>query len=280
MKLLFLLLVALSLTRGLDSEAEGEGEEGMRKKRSGGTINDLFTHEETVFRSEEYVKLKDRIKLGIDNVEELFQRVRKRLQKQVESTMERGVNVVPVTTYEKIRNNGGRLPEGVAEKVRRRGVVVVRDTIPREEIETMVADLLKYMYDNGAFPTSGKNQTVYEVYWSKAQMSARQHPRMSAVQKALLQLWHAKEKGVDVDLDRPAMYIDRLRIRPPGDTKFTLPPHVDGGGVERWKDDNYRAVFRRILDGDVDGYDPWEVDHRVVANMNDFGYENGCTFFR
>ena len=30
----------------------------------------------------------------------------------------------------------------------------------------------------------------------------------------------------------------------------------------------------------MDDYDPFEVDYRVVANMNDFGYENGCTFFR
>ena len=29
-----------------------------------------------------------------------------------------------------------------------------------------------------------------------------------------------------------------------GDSAFTLPPHIDGGGVERWKDDNYRKVYR------------------------------------
>lgn len=45
---------------------------------------------------------------------------------------------------------------------------------------------------------------------------------------------------VDVDLEKPAMYVDRLRMRPPGDSLFTLPPHADGGGIERWKDDNYR----------------------------------------
>ena len=71
-----------------------------------------------------------------------------------------------------------------------------------------------------------------------------------------------------------------MRLRPPGDAKFTLPPHVDGGGVERWKDGAYRTVYRKLLEGDLDSYDPFEVDYRVVANMNEFGYANGCTFFR
>ena len=33
---------------------------------------------------------------------------------------ERGNDVVPVTSYAKIAANGGRIPEGVADKVRKR----------------------------------------------------------------------------------------------------------------------------------------------------------------
>lgn len=41
-------------------------------------------------------------------------------------------------------------------------------------------------------------------------MKARQHPNMYAVQKAMLSLWHTNENNaVDVDLTKPAMYIDR-----------------------------------------------------------------------
>ena len=57
---------------------------------------------------------------------------------------------------------------------------------------------------------------MYEIYWSKAQQRTRQHPNMHAVQKALLGLWNVNSDGVDVDLTKPAMYIDRLRLRPPG----------------------------------------------------------------
>ena len=49
-------------------------------------------------------------------------------------------------------------------------------------------------------------------------MRARQHSNMFKVQKALLGLWHATDgKDVDVNLEKPAMYVDRLRIRPPGE---------------------------------------------------------------
>ncbi len=86
---------------------------------------------------------------------------------------------------------------------------------------------------------------------------------------------------MDVNLNMPVMYVDRLRMRPPGDSALTLPPHIDGGGVHRWKDDRYRQVYRQILKGDIDGFDPFEIDDRLAANMKDFvGYEDGCTFFR
>jgi hypothetical protein len=55
---------------------------------------------------------------------------------------------------------------------------------------------------------------------------------------------------------------------------------VDGGGIERWLDPTYRTVYRHILSGNWEKYDPFEVDYRVEANMNDVGYANGCTFFR
>ncbi len=43
------------------------------------------------------------------------------------------------------------------------------------------------------------------------------------------------------------------------------------------------TLFRHLLSGDIEGYeafDPFEIDFRTKANMNDFGYANGCTFFR
>ena len=63
-----------------------------------------------------------------------------------------------MTSFKRISNNGGRLPEGVAAKVRKMGVLVVKEVIPAKEIEDMMTDLVKYMYENTAFP-QGQNHT-------------------------------------------------------------------------------------------------------------------------
>ena len=56
---------------------------------------------------------------------------------------------------------------------------------------------------------------------------------------------------------------------------------MDGGGIERWKDRNYRNVYRRILEGDPDEYDPFDAaDYRAVANTNELRSDQICTFVR
>ncbi len=121
--------------------------------------------------------MKDKIREETGNADlvELFSRVEKRLKKQVESLSERGGEVVPVTTYDKVKNNGGRFPEGMADKIRKRGVVVVKGVIPAEEVDSMVADLLKYMYDNNAFPPSTNQVKIKRniVYPSAARAFSR-----------------------------------------------------------------------------------------------------------
>jgi hypothetical protein len=43
---------------------------------------------------------------------------------------------------------------------------------------------------------------------------------------------------------------------------------MDGGSVERWEDDNYRAVYARILQGKWEDFDAWQIDLRAIANQN------------
>jgi hypothetical protein len=64
---------------------------------------------------------------------------------------------------------------------------------------------------------------------------------MLLVQKALLGLWKTDADSNDVDLSQPLAYIDRLRLRRPGN-KLDLAPHVDGGSVGRWADPLYRYL--------------------------------------
>lgn len=76
-------------------------------------------------------------------------------------------------------------------------------------------------------------------YNTKAQTSARTHPGVVATQVFLLSdpnLYHASDAHSKISLTTPISYYDRLRIRQPGDARFALGPHVDGGSLERWED--------------------------------------------
>lgn len=114
------------------------------------------------------------------------------------------------------------------------------------------------------------NIQVFEIYNSKSQTQARTHPAVVETQKFLLSLWHTSDSNTEVSLQTPISYFDRLRIRQPGDAKFTLGPHVDGGSVERWEDKGLQKVFGKILKGGSSWkkHDPFDVTPRIGAKQD------------
>lgn len=97
----------------------------------------------------------------------------------------------------------------------------------------------------------------------------------------MLSLFNASpEAASTVSLSQPLTYCDRLRIRLPGDAKFALGPHVDGGSVERWEDPHYRSAYRAILQGHWRDHDAWDIGGRPLANMNLYDGPGSCGVFR
>lgn len=117
------------------------------------------------------------------------------------------------------------------------------------------------------------------MYNSKSQIFARTHPGVLGAQRFVLSLWHGAPN--DVDFSVPLSYFDRLRIRHPGDQKFTLGPHIDGGSVERWEDANFRACWSTIFDGNWREYDPYLIGPQRINARNDmYSAPNACSIFR
>lgn len=110
----------------------------------------------------------------------------------------------------------------------------------------------------------------YELYQSPVQIRARSHPSVISTHRALLSLLFHASPSTAISISTPISYFDRLRIRPPGPSQFTLGPHMDGGGIERWEDEQYRKVYSRILGGGQSWrrYDPWDLTERVGANQD------------
>ena len=174
------------------------------------------------------------------------------------------------------------MASSVLAEIRHRGSLVIRNVIPREEALALKEQAREYITANrqrvNAFPAD--DPAVYELYWSPTQTAARAHPILLAVQRFLAGLWHSSDPRSEISTTHPLTYADRLRIRRPGDGKFALGPHTDGGSLERWEDGEYAGVYRKILDGEWESYDPFDAKHRINARMDLYNSAGGCSAFR
>lgn len=97
-----------------------------------------------------------------------------------------------------------------------------------------------------------------------------------------MNVWQLSNPESPISLSQTLSYADRLRIRQPGDAKFALGPHVDGGSVERWEKDGYGigGVYDKVFDGAWEEYDPWDASSRAMANMDNYNGLGASSMFR
>lgn len=176
----------------------------------------------------------------------------------------------------------GKISEAALKEIRHRGTVVIRNVIPRDQALDYKQRIRDYVAANQervkAFPAD--SPAVYELYWTPSQAEARAHPNMLDAQRFLQRLWHSSDPKSRISTSNPLTYSDRLRIRNPGDSKFTLGPHIDGGSLERWEDPEYSNVYAKILEGNWEQYDPWDVRHRLAAKMDMYNGAGACSMLR
>jgi len=204
-----------------------------------------------------YVEAKDHVTRGVDVI-----------LREVAA----GRGVVPELDYRDIRNN--TVPEAIGPSIRKSGCAVVRGVFPAELAGEWFAEVGEYLETNHyeerevekrsldkyfSALKAGKPQ-VFNVYWSKPQVMARQDARLAETRGFLDRLW--KYEGV-FNPDRQCTYADRVRRRQPGDKTLGLSPHMDAGTVERWIDPGYQKVYENIFAGDWRGYDPFDATHRL-----------------
>lgn len=77
--------------------------------------------------------------------------------------------------------------------------------------------------DNFFGTLSASRPEIYPIYWSQAQMQARQSEEMANVQSFLNRLWTFESDGKQwFNPDVSVIYPDRIRRRPPGTTSKVL----------------------------------------------------------
>ncbi|KAG8988850.1 hypothetical protein FRB94_002186 [Tulasnella sp. JGI-2019a] len=210
------------------------------------------------------------------HLRESFANLLEAIKAGVEEIKSRGSDVVPEASFTEVTSKGS---DGAwIEEVKRRGVVVVRDVVDDEEALEWKEKLKRYVEANPQV-TAYANKQVFEMHWSKSQLAARSHPNLLEVQKSLMgKLFHAGPNA-PISFNVPISYSDRFRIRLPGDSRFALGPHIDGGSVERWEDEAFRGCYREILEGQWRDHDAWDAERRLEINSNLHG-GGGCGVFR
>jgi hypothetical protein len=186
-----------------------------------------------------------------------------------------GRQVIPEIAYSDIK--AGKVSDATRQAVRKTGCAVVRGVFPASQASDWFEEVGTYLNTNRyeereaekrsldkyfSALKAGKPQ-IFNVYWSKPQVMARQDPKLAETRAFLDRLW--KYEGA-FDPDKQCAYADRVRRRQPGDKTLGLSPHMDAGTVERWIDPGYQKVYERIFAGDWRGYDPFDGAHRLKTH--------------
>lgn len=104
---------------------------------------------------------------------------------------------------------------------------------------------------------------------------------MLRLQQFFVSLWHSNDAAA-AGTPEVLTYVDRLRIRQPGDARFALGPHADGGSVERWEDPTYRDAYAPVFAGRWREFDAFDMRSRGsrALRMSMYDTAGGCSVFR
>lgn len=249
------------------------------KVRGTGDISSVFTSFENSGTSKlpnEYADLKKKLIKNEAALTASWHRVKKALAEGIEQIKQNGSGIIPQVQFSELEN----VDELQRQEILKRGSLIIKNVIPREEVVQLKEDLLDYIGTNPntkGFPKDKK--VVYEIYWSKSQVKARSHPHMAIAMSYMNNLWHASPES-EICLDQNVSYADRLRIRNPGDALFSLGPHADGGSLERWEDKEYRSCYAPIFEGNWEEFDPYDATHRIEAQPDLHDSRGTCSIFR
>ncbi|MBB1200000.1 DUF1479 domain-containing protein [Enterobacteriaceae bacterium 89] len=238
--------------------------------------------------------MKKELRAQIGDVQAVFDKLTAHIEARVaeiEALKAAGKPVWPVISYAELAK--GNITDAQREEIKRRGCAVIEGHFPREQALGWDRSMLDYLDrnhfdevykgpgDNFFGTLTASRPEIYPIYWSQAQMQARQSKEMATVQSFLNRLWRFESEGKQwFDPDVNVIYPDRIRRRPPGTTSKGLGAHTDSGALERWLLPAYQQVFASVFNGNFTQFDPWDAAHRTDVEEYTVDNTTKCSVFR
>lgn len=254
-----------------------------------------FTYETLPDDPESAIRqMKAALRAQLGDVQQVFDKLSASIEARVaeiDALKAQGRPVWPEIPFADIA--AGSVSEATRSEIKRRGCAVIKGHFPRGQALAWDRSMLDYLDANrfdavykgpgdsffGSLEAS--RPEIYPIYWSQAQMQARQSDSMAAAQAFLNRLWQVESEGKRwFDPDVSIIYPDRIRRRPPGTTSKGLGAHTDSGALERWLLPAYQKVFASVFNGKIDEYDPWNAAHRTEVEEYTVDNTTKCSAFR
>jgi hypothetical protein len=180
-------------------------------------------------------QMKQELRAQIGDVQAVFDRLTARIAARLEEIDALKASARTSGRRSRSRYARGQVTRPSARLIKRRGCAVIKGHFSREQALAWDNAMLDYL-DRNHFDDvyKGPGDTffgsleasrpeIYPIYWSQAQMQARQSDEMAAVQSFLNRLWTFNRDGKQwFDPDVSVIYPDRIRRRPPGTTSKGL----------------------------------------------------------
>ncbi|MDD1782980.1 DUF1479 domain-containing protein [Enterovibrio sp. ZSDZ35] len=236
-------------------------------------------------------EFKTALKLQAPDYKARFADVTNAMETEIERIQRAELNgsAIPQFAYSDIAGTG--FNDEQKQQVLKAGCCIIRGTLPEAEVTSHNEKLSRYIVENGYYehtPTVEDNYfsqlnsdkpQIFGLYWSPAQIWARQHPNMATTRRHLNHLWTWKDGDQTFfNPDLEASYADRVRRREPGDATLGLSPHVDSGSIERWIEPHYREVYHDVFQGDWHNYRAFHGANRI--DVEEFPSPAVCSVFR
>ena len=120
----------------------------------------------TPFKSQQIRNVKNHLKINQETFKNAFERLERSLDEELPKLR---ADVIPDIDYGELLSNEGKFDDKFSQKIRKHGVVIIRNVFDREYAEKLYKGLSEYMRTNGEDPTVF-GTTFFEIYWSKEQV--------------------------------------------------------------------------------------------------------------